>query len=793
MTLRPNLYYRLDGNSAVYTGGTSVAGPKKLVLMGNNQGQIRLGQRGVNYLDAAVTNRNINFKVATPVITGPAQPGGGYLVGISDGTTNAAIYYTVDGSTPTTGSTLYTSNFTVGASQTVRALGTKPNYTPSDIAVGIPVTPVSFAPNGHNPIEYANGPINVQLTSEAGATIHYKIGTSGAWQTTSSGSLVSVDGIDNGNGVIQAFATIAGRLDSATLNSAEYSFRLGNPSESVSYNSGHTQGTITLSHGVSGAVIRYTTDGSVPNTNSQAYSSPISFTGETKVTAKGFASRYIASGAITAWVNALPVGVIETRDGILTNDITVNNDLEVWLKPDFGISYDNAAPLSYWGGSSFFTNDVPNTNFSRSIFGAGTAAIATSGTAHISYGRTYTLEGWFKNLVAGSGGDYAGLVNYDGALNFISAQDINESALGITYLTQPLAHGAITVYLGDEQVFNPVDASWYYNLFVPLTNFTRSAAIQGANQPNAIGGLYQPSNVTDWSGAGQSYVTSVNSGSHSVQLSAGYPGVDLPAGTAVAHRRAGPGFQYSLLSYIQVPTSWTFYQSQFDYMRAGTESISMMALLYSGSSGFAGLEFWEGGVNDRPNLYYRLDGSSSVYTGGTSVAGPKKLTLTGNNQGQIRLGQRGNNYLDAPVTNRNITFKVATPAMTATISGTSMTVTLASATVGASIYYTTDGTDPTTSGSATPYVPGTPFTTGVSTRVRAYGLKTNYNNSVLFDSQTDSDGDGLPDWWELQYFGNLGQNGSGDWDEDGVTNLQEYQQGRSPTKTKIEVFTVLEP
>ncbi len=48
-------------------------------------------------------------------------------------------------------------------------------------------------------------------------------------------------------------------------------------------------------------------------------------------------------------------------------------------------------------------------------------------------------------------------------------------------------------------------------------------------------------------------------------------------------------------------------------------------------------------------------------------------------------------------------------------------------------------------------------------------------------SNPDTDGDGLPDAWETQYFGNLSQTASGDYDGDGASNLLENQRGTSPT------------
>ncbi|MFC1819973.1 hypothetical protein ACFLZG_02670, partial [Thermodesulfobacteriota bacterium] len=56
------------------------------------------------------------------------------------------------------------------------------------------------------------------------------------------------------------------------------------------------------------------------------------------------------------------------------------------------------------------------------------------------------------------------------------------------------------------------------------------------------------------------------------------------------------------------------------------------------------------------------------------------------------------------------------------------------------------------------------------------------NQVKNWPSLQDTDGDGLPDGWELFYFGDLSHNGSVDTDSDGLTDLEEYQNGSDPTE-----------
>jgi hypothetical protein len=139
-TTGATIYYTLDGttptaSSTAYTGAISITG-------NGTSKTIKAIAVKAGMADSVIGTAlyTIQYGVAVPIFTPVA---GLYLtpqnISISTTTVGANIYYTTDGTTPTTSSTLYSAPFHIWgvAGKTIKAIATKTTYLESEIVSGV--------------------------------------------------------------------------------------------------------------------------------------------------------------------------------------------------------------------------------------------------------------------------------------------------------------------------------------------------------------------------------------------------------------------------------------------------------------------------------------------------------------------------------------------------------------------------------------------------------------------------------------------------------------------------------
>ena len=122
VTSNATIYYTTNGtaptaSSTKYTGPITVSSTETLEAIAIATGNI----------NSAVASAAYTISSPTPVSTPTFSPAGGTYtsaqsVTISDATSGATIYYTTNGTTPTTSSTAYTGPITVSSTETLEAI-----------------------------------------------------------------------------------------------------------------------------------------------------------------------------------------------------------------------------------------------------------------------------------------------------------------------------------------------------------------------------------------------------------------------------------------------------------------------------------------------------------------------------------------------------------------------------------------------------------------------------------------------------------------------------------------------
>ena len=217
------------------------------------------------------------YTILLPVATPAFSPAGGtyvssVTVSITDSTAGASIYYTTDGSAPTTSSTRYTGPIQITQTRTVRAMAAANGMADSGVASATYTIRVAAPVLGPASGTYS-APVTVTITdSTPGATIFYT--ADGSTPTTSSTRYTGPISVTRTT-TIRAMAAATGMTNSG-VSSASYTLKAATPTfdpPAGSYLVGPL--TVSISSASPGVTIYYTTDGSTPTTSSTRYTGPI--------------------------------------------------------------------------------------------------------------------------------------------------------------------------------------------------------------------------------------------------------------------------------------------------------------------------------------------------------------------------------------------------------------------------------------------------------------------------------------------------------------------------------------
>jgi uncharacterized repeat protein (TIGR03803 family) len=231
-------------------------------------------------------------------------------VSLSTTTAGASIYYTTDGTAPTTSSTKYTGTITVASTETIEAIAVASGYSNSELASATyTITPVAATPVFSPPAGAYSVAQTVSISdATSGATIYY---TTDGTAPTASSTKYTVAITVGSTETIEAIAVASGYSNSAVA-SATYTITpvvmpvAATPAFSPAAGTYSAAQSVSISDATAGATIYYTTNGTAPTTSSTKYTGAITVGSTETIEAVAVASGYTDSSVASATYTITP-------------------------------------------------------------------------------------------------------------------------------------------------------------------------------------------------------------------------------------------------------------------------------------------------------------------------------------------------------------------------------------------------------------------------------------------------------------------------------------------------------
>ena len=623
-------------------------------------------------------------QVATPTFSvAPGTYTSTQTVTLSDATAGAAIYYTTNGTTPTTASTKYTSAIAVTSTETIIAIATAANDSNSAVAsAAYVITPSAATPTFNiAPGTYTSTQTVTISDATAGATIYYT--TNGTTPTTASAKYTTAIVVTSTE-TITAIATAAN--DSAsTVASAAYVITLpaATPTFSVAPGTYNSSQNLVISDATAGAAIYYTTNGTLPTNASTRYAGAITVSSSETLkaiaTATGDSTSAVASAvyvitpsAATPTFSVAP-GTYTSTQSVTISDATAGATIYYTTNgttpTTASARYSTAIVVT---STETITAIATATNDSASAV-ANAAYVITPPAATPSFSiapgtynspQTVTISDASASAAAGAAIYYTtngttpttASTRYTGAITVSSTETLKAIATATGDSTSAVATAAY--------VITPPAATPTFSVAPGTYTSTQSVTISDATAGATI---YYTTNANVPTNASTRYTGAITVSSTETLKAIAVATGDSTSSVATA-------------AYVITPPAATPIFS----VAPGTYTSTQTVTIADATAGAT--IYFTTNANAPTN-------ASTRYTGAITVSSTETLKSIAIATGDSASAVATAAYVIAPPA-ATPTFSVAPGTYTST-----QTVTISDATAGAAIYYTTNGTIPTTSSS----------------------------------------------------------------------------------------------